>query len=48
MATEEDVCECGGRVAASLTVESHSRPWLHVTLGAMGWWLLQDCDVRTP
>lgn len=36
------------RVAASLTVESHSRPWLHVTLGAVGWWLLQDCDVRTP
>lgn len=36
------------RVVTSLTVESHSRPWLHVTLGAVGRWLLQDCGVRTP
>lgn len=36
------------RVTASLTVDSHSRPLLRVTLGAVGWWLLQDYGVRTP
>lgn len=35
------------RVAASFTVESYSRPRLHVTLGTVSWWLLQGCDVRT-
>lgn len=44
---EEDVCKCGEESHSFFNCGFSSRPLLRVTLGAVGWWLLQDYGVRT-